>query len=105
MIFRRSERRTIWCIAHVWFGRALIILGVINGGLGFQLSDNTVKGEIAYGVIAGVFFLFYVAVVVVSDMRARGKNLGETGEKFSGNEHVDQSPQNGNSTDGRYYGR
>lgn len=80
-------------------------MGVINGGLGLQLSDNTVKGEIAYGVIAGVLFLFYVAVVVISDMRARGQRLGETGEKFSGDEHAGQIPQNGDSTDGRYHGR
>lgn len=80
-------------------------MGVINGGLGLQLSDNTVKGEIAYGVIAGVLFLFYAAVVVIADMRARGQRLGETGEKFSGHEHAGQSPQNGDSTDGRYHGR
>ncbi|MCJ1251253.1 hypothetical protein MMC30_008484 [Trapelia coarctata] len=105
MIYQRSEQRTLWCIAHIWFGRVLIILGVINGGLGLQLSDNTVKGEIAYGVIAGVFFLFYVAVVVISDMRGRGKKLGETGEKITGKEIADQSPNNGDSTDGLNRGR
>jgi len=100
MIFRRSERRTLWCIAHLWFGRALIILGVINGGLGLQLSDNTVSGEIAYGVIAGVLFLLYVAVVLVSEMRGRGRKLGETGENVTEKESARQSPTNGDSTDG-----
>lgn len=105
VIFRRSERRTLVCIAHIWFGRALILLGVINGGLGLQLSDNTVKGEIAYGVIAGVLFLLYVTIVVVADIRGRKGKLGETGEKVITKETVHEHPKNGDSTDGLYHGR
>ncbi|KAI9828959.1 MAG: hypothetical protein M1819_006458 [Sarea resinae] len=47
---------------HVWLGRVLIILGIINGGLGLQLSANTTKGEIAYGIIAGVLGTLYLVV-------------------------------------------
>ncbi|MCJ1285565.1 hypothetical protein MMC26_004906, partial [Xylographa opegraphella] len=46
-IYRKTQRKTLWAHAHVWWGRALLILGAINGGLGLQLSGNTVKGEIA----------------------------------------------------------
>lgn len=48
-----------------------------------MLSGNTVKGEIAYGVIAGVVWVTWVAVVVWSLLRSRG-NSGETGEKAIG---------------------
>lgn len=85
-IYKRTHRRTFWAWGHIWFGRCLLILGVINGGLGLQLADNTVKGKIAYGVIAGVVFLSYVAVLGVSYMRQRrrgGLGEGETGEKFN----------------------
>lgn len=49
-----------------------------------MLSGNTVKGEIAYGVIAGVIWLVWLAVVVWSTMRNKGKMVGETGEKALG---------------------
>ncbi|MCJ1438857.1 hypothetical protein MMC27_008247 [Xylographa pallens] len=83
-IYRKTQRKTLWAHAHVWWGRALLILGAINGGLGLQLSANTVNGEIAYGVIAGVVFLIYVAVVTVSWLRSKGHEGSETGEKLPG---------------------
>ena len=48
---------------HIWHGRILIILGIVNGGLGLQLADNTTSGEIAYGVVAGVIFVVYIVVL------------------------------------------
>ena len=69
-------------------------LGIINGGLGLQLSGNTTKGEIAYGVIAGVIWLVWVAIALMSNLSTRG-SLGETGEKISKNE-----TPNGSNTDG-----
>lgn len=51
------------CQCHIWFGRVLLILGVINGGLGLQLGANTVAGEKVYGAIAGIVFIVYVAVL------------------------------------------
>lgn len=45
-----------WGRTHIWLGRAAITLGMINGGLGLQLSGNASRGEIiAYGVIAGMY--------------------------------------------------
>jgi len=67
--FRKLDRRTFWSHAHMWFGRCLIILGAVNGGLGLQLAGNTTSGEIAYGVVAGVIFLIYIVVVVPSEIR------------------------------------
>lgn len=40
-----------------------MILAVINGGLGLRLADNTDGGKIAYGVVAGVMGVAYIAAV------------------------------------------
>lgn len=48
-----------------------------------MLSGNTVKGEIAYGVIAGVIWCVWVAVSTWSVIRTRGA-ADETGEKALG---------------------
>ena len=52
----------------------MLILGAINGGLGLQLSADTVKGEIAYGVLAGFFFAIW-AVSLVLDKRQKAKPM------------------------------
>lgn len=70
----------------MWYGRVLILLAVINGGLGLQLSENTVKGEIAYGVIAGVMFLLYLAVLGWFYMRKGRSSSREGGEKSRGSD-------------------
>lgn len=82
LIYVKEHKRTFWIYSHIWYGRALIILAVINGGLGLQLSGNTVKGEIAYGVIAGVMFLLYLIVLAVSYMRKDKRHEGETDQKM-----------------------
>lgn len=83
-MYKKTLKRTIWGISHVWWGRIMVTLGIINGGLGLQLSGNTTKGEIAYGVVAGVIWLVWVAVAVMSQLNTRGTR-GETGEKVSKN--------------------
>ncbi len=48
-----------------------------------MLAGNTVKGEIAYGVIAGVMWATWVAAVFWGQLRSTG-GTGETGEKVFG---------------------
>jgi len=83
-IYKRQAKRTFWAPTHVWWGRVFVTAGIINGGLGLMLSGNTVKGEIAYGVIAGVIWVVWLTVVVWSTIRNKGKLVGETGEKALG---------------------
>lgn len=68
----------------MWWGRILGTLGIINGGLGLQLADNTVKGEIAYGVIAAVMWLVWVGVSTTSYFKPMG-NSGELDMKMKRN--------------------
>ncbi|KAF2758050.1 hypothetical protein EJ05DRAFT_493018 [Pseudovirgaria hyperparasitica] len=67
--YKKHGRRTIVSHAHIWLGRALITLGMINGGLGLKLADNSKSGEIAYGVIAGVVFVAWVAVSLFGEFK------------------------------------
>lgn len=85
MYKRNGGVRTIWASLHVWYGRALITLGIINGGLGLRLSENTKGGEIAYGVVAGFMWLLWMAVSIASYVRSmKQQTSGETGEKLTG---------------------
>lgn len=60
---------------HLWLGRALIVLGMINGGLGLRLAanspfeTNTRPKTIGYSVAAAVMFLLYVLFVVRGERR------------------------------------
>lgn len=81
-IYKKQGGRTVWATLHVWWGRVIVTLGIINGGLGLMLSENTTKGEIAYGIIAGVIWLLWVAVSIFASVKTRGGEVGETGEKI-----------------------
>ena len=65
-LYKRDGQRTLFGLAHCWYGRAIIILAVINGGLGLKLARNTRGGEIAYGVVAGVALLVYLGAATYS---------------------------------------
>ncbi|GAB7337801.1 hypothetical protein MBLNU457_4211t1 [Dothideomycetes sp. NU457] len=67
-------------VFHKWLGRATVTLGAINGGLGLQLAANTTGGEIAYGVVAGVFFLLYFAVIAYTEVRDRRQKSYESSD-------------------------
>lgn len=71
-LFKKHQRRQAASYAHLWLGRTLITLGIINGGLGLRLADNTRKGEIAYGIVAGVIWLVWMAAAVLGEIK-RGR--------------------------------
>jgi hypothetical protein len=56
---------------HIWGGRVLLLLGLINGITGVQLSKNKSPAYIAYGVIAGVFLVAYVGIVYLKNRRVQ----------------------------------
>jgi hypothetical protein len=62
--YLKTRSKGIFAYVHRWFGRTMIVLGIINAGLGFQLARGPKGAVIAYSVVAGVMGLFYCAVVV-----------------------------------------
>ncbi|PKY00176.1 CBD9-like protein [Aspergillus campestris IBT 28561] len=88
MHFRRTGGKSPFAYAHRWLGRVLIILGIINGGLGLRLagigSPGTPKGAmIAYSVIAGIVGLTYLAVHGFVAMKG-GREKPESPERTEG---------------------
>jgi len=75
--YKRTAARTSVSHIHIWFGRIIIILAVINGGLGLKLAANTHGGEIAYGVVAGVIAVAYAATVVLKKKSSNGLGGGK----------------------------
>ena len=70
-------------VVHHWLGRAVIVAGVINGGLG-MLQSGPVGNEyvptwapIAYSIVAVVVAIIYAVVVVVAKIRKRNAGLTE----------------------------
>lgn len=74
---------------HLWVGRILIALGIINGGLGirlasfspFQTDATSQKASIAYGTVAGVMFLLYLICVIAFEVRRARFQLAEQEER------------------------
>jgi hypothetical protein len=78
--FKKYSRRTVWSYGHLWLGRIVITLGMINGGLGMLLASDApaflsfrpTQGQvIAYGVIAGIMWLAWVAAAIVGERRRK----------------------------------
>ena len=67
--FKQVGHRTGWSYGHLWLGRIIITLGIINGGLGFALANNTNVGPIAYAVVAAVFYIAYIAAAIIGERR------------------------------------
>ena len=86
--FAKTGSRGIFSHAHIWWGRIWLILGVINGGLGMQLTGASKSLIIAYSVIAVVMYLVYAVVktLVSFRSRSRGANRSLDGRKVSGAE-------------------
>ncbi|KAI1631459.1 hypothetical protein F4809DRAFT_164923 [Biscogniauxia mediterranea] len=65
--------------AHVWYGRALMVLGVVNGGLGLRLAGTGRGLVVAYAVVAAVVFAAYLAGAAFGEVRkaraARGSSV------------------------------
>lgn len=77
VMFRKHSRRVVWSYGHIWLGRIIITLGIINGGLGLQLAQRvgifapSNSAVIAYSVVAAVMWLAYVIAAVIGERRRR----------------------------------
>jgi len=77
VMFKKHSRRVVWSYGHIWLGRIVITVGVINGGLGLQLAQRTYvfapgRGTIvAYAVLAGLVWVVYMASAVYGEVKRR----------------------------------
>ncbi|OBT55689.1 hypothetical protein VE04_05243 [Pseudogymnoascus sp. 24MN13] len=85
ILYRREGKGTLFGLLHCWYGRAIIILAVINGGLGLKMANNSRGGEIAWGVVGGVMLFAYVRAASYSNKKAKkvkNKDDESTGEEL-----------------------
>lgn len=74
----KSGKKGLFGYFHQWFGRSMIVLGIINGGLGFRLtgigtSIAPTKAVIGYSVVARVFGIAYYFTVLFFTMKRRSR--------------------------------
>lgn len=96
-MFKKYQARTGVSHAHVWFGRILIALGIVNGGLGFNLADSmsqgSKSGKIAYSVLAAIFGVAWIAAIIVGERKRVNKSSNPP--KYTETPLVERSPENG----------
>ncbi|RYP21642.1 hypothetical protein DL765_002103 [Monosporascus sp. GIB2] len=81
--FKRLGRRTAWSHLHLWNGRAMVTLGIVNGGLGLGLARASPGSIAAYSVVAAIVWLLWVLAAAYGELRRRrGRRAdGEDGEE------------------------
>lgn len=80
--FKRLGKRSWWGVSHTWWGRGVIALALVNGGLGLLLADNTTGGRVAYGVVAGISVVVYVVVLALYYLKGRSSKKTAETERF-----------------------
>ncbi len=74
---KKYNRRTVWSHGHLWLGRIVITLGIINGGLGLDYANDASTGaRIGYGVVAAIMWLAWVTATIIGEKR-RTQKLAE----------------------------
>lgn len=64
-ILLSTNKRTLISAMHILFGRILIILGMINGGLGLALAEQSTRAEnVIYGTLVGIIWVAYTLVTL-----------------------------------------
>jgi len=66
---------------HLWVGRILITLAMVNGGLGLRLASESPfppakSAKIAYAVAAVIMWLLYITIVSVFEVRKAASQRG-----------------------------
>lgn len=62
MQFQKTGKRSLYSYSHIWLGRSVILLGIINGGIGLGpgLADASGGQIAAYAIIAIAVVVGYV---------------------------------------------
>ena len=72
---------------HIWFGRLLLILAIVNGGLGFAFADQipgntwSKAPRILYGVAATVVVFTYVVIVTIWGENKGKRKMSQTSDR------------------------
>ena len=78
-VYTKTKSSNVFGHAHRWLGRAIITLGIINGGLGLLLSGDGTRGQyIAYGVVAAFVWVAFVVNAVIFELQgSKNSKIGD----------------------------
>ncbi len=82
--FKKLQRRGVWSHLHIWNGRIMITLGIINGGIGLYLAGATTALKTAYGVVAGVMWVLWMLLAIFGELRRVRSNERKNKSRGSG---------------------
>jgi hypothetical protein len=86
-VFKRTFTRSVSSWIHLTTGRVVILVGLINGGLGLQLAGHSAGAYIAHGVVAGVIALMYIVAIVVGERKkSRTRKSSDAKAEVAGSE-------------------
>jgi hypothetical protein len=76
--FKKKGGKGVFAFVHRWVGRGALILGIINNGLGFQLTSKSglhvPRGSyIRNFVIAGILVLIYIGLVAYDGLHGQSR--------------------------------
>ena len=81
-MFKKYGTRTLWSHAHLWHGRIIIPVGIVNGYLGIDLAgDASTSLRMVYIAVAAVMLATYVAAIIYGEAQ-RWKKSKEQLEPF-----------------------
>jgi hypothetical protein len=78
-MYAKHGKPTPLGLAHRWSGRVLLVLGVINGGLGAWLSNEDKNFIIPYSVVAVIVYAAWAIIAV----RKQQTSSRKTSDKLS----------------------
>lgn len=76
MHFVKNQKRGVISYVHIAYGRALMLMGVVNGGLGLQLADESMSLVVAYAIVAAVVFVIYAVAKGFTSFKKRRHSGG-----------------------------
>ncbi|CAG8979045.1 hypothetical protein HYALB_00013209 [Hymenoscyphus albidus] len=60
LMYKKTGTSSFATPVHVWWGRIIVSLGIINGGLGLALGGQQSAYKIGYAVVAAVFWFLWM---------------------------------------------
>lgn len=74
----KGNPQPIFRYGHIWYGRLLIVLGIVNGGLGLELATANRDFILGYAITAAGIFVIYLIVKV---LKSRGQQIDRKRER------------------------
>jgi hypothetical protein len=66
LLYKARGNPNIFTQPHIWWGRIFVTVGIINGGLGLQLTGGSTAMEFAYTAVSSVVWVAWMAVAFMA---------------------------------------